>query len=152
LHNDTEGTGFGTFEQEGLPAESKSKYQSRLWTVIALSSNVTRLLQRMRNVKKFYWNHIHDCRVSTEQVPVIRLHSSRIQPLPLKMKKTLRLGQNHRHNSHQTHSGNCPLAYRRGQYTHLQGAPGERMTMKHHSSMTALLHFVFSCCILHSLS
>jgi len=85
------------------------------------------------------------------QVPVLRLHSSWIQPLPLKMRIMVRVGQNHRHNCHLTHSGHCPLAYRREQYTHLQGAPDERMTVKHHSAITALLHFVFSCCILHSL-
>lgn len=85
---------------------------------------MTQLLQRMRNVvKKFYWNHIYNCRVSIQQVPVLRLHSSRIQPLPLKKRITLRVGQNHRHNSHQTHSGQCPTAYRRRQYTHLQGGP-----------------------------
>jgi hypothetical protein len=52
------------------------------------------------------------------------------------------VGQVHRHNSHQTHSGHCPLAFRRVLYTHLQGAQEERMTLKHHTSVMA-----FSCFI-----
>jgi hypothetical protein len=47
------------------------------------------LLQRRRNaVKKFYWNHIYDCSVSIQHVPVLRLHLAWIQPVPLKITTT----------------------------------------------------------------
>jgi hypothetical protein len=76
----------------------------------------------MRNVvKKFYWNHIYDCRVSIQHVPVLRLCSSWIPPLPLKKRITLSVGKNHRHNSHQNHSGHCPPTYGTRQFTHLEG-------------------------------
>jgi hypothetical protein len=57
----------------------------------------------MRNIrKKFFWNHIYDCRVSIQHVPVLRLHSAWIQPVPLKMMMMFRVDQIHRHNSHKT--------------------------------------------------
>jgi len=58
-------------------------------------------------------------------VPVLRLHLSRTQPLPLKKRIMLRMGQNHRHNSHQTHSANCPLAREEGS-THTCMGPQTR--------------------------
>jgi len=70
---------------------------------------------------------------------------SQIQPIPLKM--IFRMGHIHRHNSHQNRSGHFPLAFSRVQFTLLQRAQGERMTVGHHTSMTALHHFGFSCCI-----
>ena len=68
--------------------------------------NVMWLLWRMRNIrKKFFWKHIYDCRVSILNAPVLRLHSARIQPVPLKMKMMMmmmmfKVNQVHRHNSH----------------------------------------------------
>jgi hypothetical protein len=48
---------------------------SEMITVTVMSLNVMWLLWRMRNImKKFFWNHIYDCRVSIEHVPVLRLH------------------------------------------------------------------------------
>jgi hypothetical protein len=41
------------------------------------------------------------------------------------MMMMFRVGQIHRHNSHQTCSGHCPLAYRIWQYTQLQEATEE---------------------------
>jgi hypothetical protein len=58
----------------------------------------------MRNIrKKFFWNHIYDCRVSIQHVLVLRPHSAWIQPVPLKMMMMMmmfRVDQIHRHNSH----------------------------------------------------
>ena len=55
----------------------------------------------MTNIRKtFFWNHIYDCRVSIQHTPVLRLHSARIQPVPLKMMMMFRVDQIHRHNSH----------------------------------------------------
>lgn len=72
---------------------------------------------------------------------------SQIQPIPLKMMMIFRLGHIQRHNSHQTRSGHCPLAFSRVQFTLLHRAQGERMTVGHHTSMKALCHFAFSCYI-----
>jgi len=111
------------------------------------------LLRGMRNiVKQFYWHHIYDRRASVQCVPVFRQHSAQIQLVPLKMMIMIRIrvGQIHIHNGQQNHSGYCPLTFRRVQYTHLQEAQEERMTVKHHTSMR--LHLVFSCCISQRLS
>ena len=106
------------------------------------------LLQGKTNiVKKFYWNYINDDGMSIQSVPVLRLHSAQIHLVPLKMMIIIRVGQIHRPNSQQNHSGHCPLTFRRLKYTHLWEAQEERMTVKHHTSITALLHLVFSCCI-----
>jgi hypothetical protein len=51
--------------------------------------------------EKFYWNHIYDRTLSIQRVPVLRLHSARIQPVLLEM--MFRVGQIHRHNSHQNY-------------------------------------------------
>ena len=48
----------------------------------------------------------------SKYVPVFRLHSAKIQPVPLKM-MMIRVGQIHRKNSHQNCSGHCPIAIRR---------------------------------------
>jgi hypothetical protein len=107
-----------------------------------MSPSVMWLLQRMRNVvKKFYWNHICDHRTSIQCIPVLRLHSARIQPVPLKKRMKFRVGWITGHNRHQNHSEYCHLAPRRVLYMQLQGAREERMTAKHHTSLTPLLHF-----------
>jgi hypothetical protein len=78
------------------------------------------LLQNMRNtVKMFYWNHIYDHRVNIQRVPVLRLHSTQIQPVPLK-NMMIRFGLTHRKNGHQNCSGHCPCLQQSVAYTHLQ--------------------------------
>jgi hypothetical protein len=105
-------------------------------------------LRKMRNtVKKFYWHPIYDGRANIQHVSVLRLKSGRIQSIPLKMMMTFRLGHIHRHNSHPNRSGHCPPAFSRVWFTLLQGAQGDRMTVGHHTSMTALRHLAFSSCI-----
>jgi hypothetical protein len=111
------------------------------------------LLRRKRNVvKTFYWNHTYDGRVSVQHVPVLRLHSAHIQPVPLKKRMMFRVGQIPKHNRHKNCSAYSPLNFRREKYTNLQRAPEERMRVKHHTSMTALLNLTFSCCIFWKLS
>jgi hypothetical protein len=92
----------------------------------------------MRNiVKQFYWSHINESRASTQDVPVFRQHSAQIQLEPVKMiiMIMIRVGQIHRHNGQQNHSGYCPLTFKRVQYTYLREGQEERMTVKHHTSM-----------------
>jgi hypothetical protein len=53
--------------------------------VIVMSPYAIWLLQRMRNtVKKLHRNHIYNNRANIQHVPVLRLHSAQIQPVPLK--------------------------------------------------------------------
>jgi hypothetical protein len=70
-------------------------------------------LEPMNIVKKCCWNHSYDRRVNIPPVPVLRLHSAEVQPVPLKKMIMFRAGQIHRQNSGQNHSGHCHLAFRR---------------------------------------
>jgi hypothetical protein len=60
----------------GLACWIQIRYQTWLWRPTAMRP-ATWLLWKTRNVvKKFYWNHTHDCRVNIQYVPVLRLHSA----------------------------------------------------------------------------
>jgi hypothetical protein len=130
LHSHAEGTGFGTCEPEGSPTGSISDTvygQGQQWV-----SSETSVLQRMRNIViKYYCDHTYDCKASVQRFPRLRLHSAHIQPVPLRKRIMFRVSQILRHNTHQNCSWHCPLAFRRVQYTHLEWAPGQRMTVKH---------------------
>jgi hypothetical protein len=102
------------------------------------------LLWRTRNtVQKFCWKHIYDHRANIHHVPGLRVHSTRTQPVSLrKMMFTVRQIYRHKPTKITAHTA----------LSHLQGAQTERMTVRHHPSMIAIQHLVFSCCISHSLS
>ena len=99
-------------------------------------------------MKKFYWNHIYDHRVNIQHVPMLRLHSAYIQPVPLKM-MMIRLGPDPHTKRPQKSQWTLPLSSAEcSAHTHIQGTQEERMTVWHHTSMRVLCHLKeFSCCI-----
>ena len=114
----------------GFTCRIQIRYLSCLWTGTAMSPqlDITAAEDEESCDKVSLEPHLQlqsNCTTCSKTESPLSPHSASTS------EEEFRVSQIPRHNRHQNCSGHCPLVFRRVQYTHLQWAPGQRMTVKH---------------------